>query len=192
VRSRAFTTRLAALMGVGSLAVHQLRFVLWYGKSADGVLSSQGHAYLAVVGPVVVVLTVLGVARFVRRLALGARGAAPALVRLWGTVSASLLAMYSLQELIEGALSSGHPAGLTGIVGDGGWLAVPLSLVVGLALALALRGAAHAAELIAGRGSVRPPLPAAPLVLDFTTSFVPRREPLLAAASPRGPPAASA
>jgi hypothetical protein len=192
VRARTFTVRLAALMGVGSLAVHQLRFALWYGKSSGDAPSSQGHAYLAVVGPVVVAVTLLAVARFLDRLARGHRGGVPPLTRLWAGVSASLLAMYSLQESLEGALAGGHPGGLAGVFGHGGWLAIPLAAVVGLALALALRGAGRAAEMLGRVRTPRPGLPSAPLTLGAPRFAVTRRELSLAPASARAPPATSA
>jgi hypothetical protein len=43
----------------------------------------------------------------------------------------ALFAVFSAQELTEGALSAGHPDGLTGVFGQGGWLAVPLALLLG-------------------------------------------------------------
>ena len=183
---------MAALVGVGSLVVHQLRFLLWYGHHSDRALSAQGHAYLMVVGPAVVAVAVLAFARYLHRLARGARSSVPGLGRLWLVLSAALAGIFCVQETLEGALSGGHADGLAAVAGHGGWLAAPLSVVVGLALAVALRGGAHAADLLAPGRSPRPPLPAAPLSLHPLVSFSPRREPWLAVASARGPPAASA
>jgi hypothetical protein len=106
-------------------------------------------------------------------------------------VSVSLLAMYSLQESLEGALATGHPGGLAGVFGHGGWVAIPLSAAVGLALALALRGAGRAAELLDGGRTPRPPLPGAPPTLGAIRFLLMRRELRLAPASARAPPAAS-
>jgi hypothetical protein len=183
---------MAALVGVGSLAVHQLRFVLAYGDGSDRALSSQGHAYLAVVGPLVVAAAVLAFARFLDRLARGARTSAPRFGRLWAVMSASLVAMYSVQESLEGLLSDEHPGGLAGVLGHGGWLALPLSIAVGLLLALALRGLARADELLPRTASLRAQLPAAPPSLRASAPLLARREPCLAATSARAPPAASA
>jgi hypothetical protein len=182
---------MAVLMGVGSLAVHQLRFLLWYGKSSDGALSSQGHAYLAVVGPVVVAATVLAVARFLDGLARGGRAGSPRVTRLWAGTSMSLLAVYTLQESLEGALASGHPGGPAGVFGHGGWLAAPLSAVVGLALAIALRGAAGAPGLLPRR-RLRPPRPISLPALHAALPPAAVRPSQLAPFAPRAPPAASA
>lgn len=192
MRTRAFTVRMAALVGVGSLTVHQLRFVLGYGHESDSALSAQGHAYLAVVGPLVVAAAVLAFAGFLDRLARGARTSLPRFGRLWAVLSASLVTMYWVQESLEGVLAEGHPGGLAGVLGHGGWLAVPLSVAVGFALALALRGAATAGELLPRARSLRPRLPAAPLSLHPSAPSLGRREPALAAPSARAPPGASA
>ena len=64
----------------------------------------------------------------------------------------------------EGALAEGHPAGVAGVVGHGGWLAIPLALAVGALVAAAARGA----EALETLGDPRPipalRLPAPPLV----------------------------
>src|SRR5213075_615426 len=88
VRTRAVTVRMAALVGVGACAVHHLRFMLWYEQGSDGTLGAQGHAYLGVVGPVVLVAAIVASAGFLDRLARGARTSAPRFRRLWGAVSA--------------------------------------------------------------------------------------------------------
>ncbi|MFL5885636.1 MAG: hypothetical protein ACJ77M_11240 [Thermoleophilaceae bacterium] len=191
MRTRAFTVRMAGLMALGSLTVHQLRFLLWYGHGSDGALRAQGHAYLAVVGPAVVAAAVVAGARFLHRLARGARTSAPRFARLWAGLSAALVAIYCVQESVEGLLSGGHPGGVDGILGHGGWLCMPLSLAVGFALALALRGAAGASELLPRARSLRPPLPAAPLLLRSTARAFAPCEPTLAAAPARAPPPAS-
>jgi hypothetical protein len=183
---------MAALVAVGSLAVHQLRFLLWYGHHSDRALSAQGHSYLMVVGPAVVAVAVFAFARFLDRLARGARTSVPRLGRLWLVLSGTLAGMFCVQETLEGMLSSGHPDGLAAIAGHGGWIAAPLSAAVGLALAVALRGGAQAAELLSPGRSPHLPLPAAPLSLHPLVTPPPRREPWLAVASARAPPAASA
>ena len=183
---------MAVLVAVGSLAVHQLRFLLWYGHHSDRAMSAQGHAYLMVVGPAVVAVAVFAFARFLDRLARGARASVPGLGRLWLVLSAALAGIFAVQESLEGALSSGHPGGVAAIAGHGGWLAAPLSAMVGLALAIALRGGAQAAELLTPGRSPRPPLPTAPPSLHPLATLRPRREPWLGVASARAPPAASA
>ena len=192
MRTGALTARMAALVGVGSLAVHQLRFLLWYGDGSDRALSAQGHAYLVVVGPVVVTVAAFAFARILDRIARGARTSAPRLGRLWLVLSAALTVMFCVQESLEGMLSSGHPDGLAAMAGHGGWLAAPLSAIVGIALAIALRGGAQAAELLAPSRSPRAPLRAAlPSLLPLAAPAV-RRPSWLALAPARAPPAASA
>ena len=69
---------------------------------------------------------------------------------MWALATGWLLAVYVAQESLEGQLAAGHPAGLTGILGHGGWLAILLSAAAGAVVALALRGASAAIELAAG------------------------------------------
>jgi hypothetical protein len=193
VRRPASTVRTAALVGAGVLAVHQLRYLLWYGQGSDAALHSHGHAYLGAAAPLVVAATVIALARFLSRTLRGANaGAPPRLIPLWLWLSASLVAIYSLQEWLEGALAHGHPGGVGGVLGHGGWLSLPLAAAVGLALAVALRGAAGAAELLRRPRSLRPRPPVAPAALRSPVSDLARHEPCLAAASPRAPPAAPA
>src|SRR5947208_17062787 len=115
--SRLWRLRLAALLGAGAFAVHQLRFLLAFGGHAGERLAVEGHAYLAPVAPLAMWLLL---ALFVQLLA----GAAPArlapavrLRRLWLGSSAALLVVYCAQELLEGMLVNGHPAGLSAIAG---------------------------------------------------------------------------
>jgi hypothetical protein len=112
-------------------------------------------------------------------------------LRLALLIAASLLALYSCQELLEGMLSNGHPEGFNGVFGDGGWWAVPLSLLCGLAIAAALRGAPAAIRWVASRRR-RPTisherLAAAPRPRRLT---LPRLVPLAGAAAGRAPPLA--
>jgi hypothetical protein len=182
---------MVALIGVGAFAVHQIRFMLWYGQGSDGALGAQGHAYLGVAGPVVLVAAVLASASFLDRLARGARTSAPRFGRLWAAVSALLVAVYCLQESLESLLASGHPGGIGGVLGHGGWLCVPLSVAVGLVLALVLRGAAHASDLLRRTRSLRPAPPAALPSLGGSAPFRWPREPWVGGASARAPPTVS-
>jgi len=100
---------------------------------------------------------------------------------MWLACAAALAAVYAGQELLEGALSTGHPGGLDAIFAGGGWISAPLCLVVGLGLALVLR-LAHAvarriaARCVACRGS-RPaaPVPATSAVLTPRACQLARR-----------------
>ena len=132
--------RMAALMGAGAYGVHQLRFAL---TPADRV-TTQAHAYLAPVGTVVVGLLLLALAAALSRIARGHVDEAPRLRRLWPGTSASLVAVYCAQETIERLIAHGESP-----FERGGWIAIPLAAVIGLAIALIARGAAAASEVAA-------------------------------------------
>jgi hypothetical protein len=147
--------RAGALLATGAYGIHQLRYLLAYGDHSHEQLASQGHAYLTVLGPALAGLTALAAVEFLARLVRARRRSGPdrPLSRpstLWGLATGWLLAVYVAQESLEGQLAAGHPAGLTGILGHGGWLAILLSAAVGAVVALALRGASAAIELAAG------------------------------------------
>ena len=80
-------------------------------------------------------------------------GSAPrfGFLRLALAIGASLLVLYSCQELLEGMLSTGHPGGFEGVFGEGGWWAVPLAFACGTIVAAALRGARAAIRWAAAR-----------------------------------------
>jgi len=189
----------AGLMPAAALAVHQLRYQLAYGGHASGALAQQGHAYLGSLVPWIVLAAGLSLGATIGRLAErwsdgGAARVAPraAFVRTWLLVALTLLAIFSAQELLEGAFASGHLAGLAAVVGAGGWWAAPAALLVGGALALALRGV-HAAEaaLDALRPRVRSAL-RAPIALlaRAAASFAAPLAPLARDGAGRAPPRA--
>jgi hypothetical protein len=72
-------------------------------------------------------------------------------VRVWGWASVSLLAIYALQEFLEGLFAGGHPEGPLGIFGGGGWWAIPAAVAVAGVLALLLRGAHVLVNAVARR-----------------------------------------
>jgi hypothetical protein len=172
---------MATLLAVGTFAVHQLRFA--FSGGADSVT---GHAYLVALGPVLAGLLLLAAASALRRLARGVADPAPRFRRLWLGASASLFVVYCTQEASEGALTSGHPGGLA----DGGWVALPLAVAIGLAIALIMRGAAQAARLVR-RACWRLRVPTAPVESSIPVSL--RRVLRVAARNlaPRGPPRVS-
>jgi hypothetical protein len=101
-----------------------------------------------------------------------------------------LVAIYGCQEFLEGLFATGHPAGLAGIFGFGGWWAIPAAACVGLVLAAVFHGARWVLEEVAQRFHrarrrhrrrsvrlLRPPAVAAP-----------RLAPLADGWSGRGPP----
>src|SRR4051812_17974585 len=119
--------RFAGLLGAAALAVHQLRYVL-AGSAPDG----SAHGYLGPAGSLVAGALVLTLARML----LGRAVRAPRLRVLWPCTAAGLVAVYCLQETAEGVSPVAH----------GGWLALPLAFLVGLAVALLARGAAARAR----------------------------------------------
>jgi hypothetical protein len=133
--------------------VHQLRYELTYGSHTGAALAAQGHGYQNSLAPWVVVLLAVGLGSFLARLARAAAGREELRLRrsfagLFVLSSALLLATYSLQEWLESVFVSGHPGGLAGIFGHGGWWAVPLALAAGLAVAALLALASAAVEAV--------------------------------------------
>jgi hypothetical protein len=172
--------------------VHELRYVLAYGDGSGRAAAAQGHAYLASVTAVVAVLVVLGMTTFIARLARGLQSddgrPSQAPWRLWIATTTSMLLIFALQESVEGALGSGHPTGLEGVLGHGGWLAIPLAAAIGAMIALALRGAAASA---APAPSLTPSLRWSPK--PFALRLLPSRsaarpDPLARHLAGRGPP----
>ena len=147
-----------ALMPAGALAVHELRYLLAFGPHASVALARSGHAYLHSLVPWIVLGAGLALGSFARSLGRAWAGErTPArytlsLLALWAICSGALLAIYAGQESLEGLVATGHPAGWAGIVGFGGWWAVPASLLVGLVLAAAYHGARWALRTVSARG----------------------------------------
>jgi hypothetical protein len=145
----------AALMPAGAFAVHQLRYWLAYGNHAGVELAEQGHSYLHSVVPWIVLLIGLSVGTFVLALgrALGGRCSMPrytlSFAALWLLCAACLVAIYTTQEFLEGLFATGHPGGIAGIFGYGGWWSIPAALAVGLILAAAFHGARRVLRAVA-------------------------------------------
>ena len=186
----------AALLAPAALAVHELRYVLAFGPRAGLELQRQGHSYLHSVVPWIVLVAALVVGGFLRAVGRAFSGQTSAsrltisLAGLWLICTGSLVAIYAGQELLEGMLATGHPAGLVGVFGYGGWWAIPAAACIGLVLATVFHGARwvltevahrHARSRPVGRRrparSRRPALVAAPIPA-----------PLAGGWSGRGPP----
>ena len=182
-------------MPPAAFAVHQLRYWLAFGGHAGAELTRQGHTYLHSAAPWLAVAMALGAGVLLRALGHAFSGQRSfsrytvSFIALWVVASACLIAIYTGQELLEGIFAAGHPAGLAGVFGYGGWWAVPAALAVGLVLAAVFHGArwalAAATELAARRTftlrrapSRRTPFSLAP----------PRLTPLADGWSDRGPP----
>lgn len=184
-----------ALMPAGALAVHQLRYWLAFGGRAGLLLQQQGHAYLHSIVPWIVLLGAVGVGVFLRALgrALGGQCTLPrqtlSFGALWLICAACLVAIYVSQEFLEGLFVTGHPAGLAGIFGYGGWWSLPAAVGVGLVLAISFHGARRVLHAVAerrGRIAIRART-AAPACAPRHVP-VPSLAPLADGSSGRGPP----
>ncbi len=185
-----------ALVPAGALAVHQLRYWLAFGGRAGTMLAAQGHSYLHSLVPWIVLALAFAVGAFIRALgrALGGHCSLPrytlSFSALWLVCATSLIAIYTTQEFLEGLVLTGHPAGLVGIFGYGGWWSVPAALAVGLVLTAALIGARWVLREVAERHRPTPsrPRPAAVIARRPRYMSLARLVPLAEGWSGRGPP----
>lgn len=201
-RRRPSSLRGAALMPAAALAVHQLRYELAFGGHASRALAAQGHAYLSSLTPWIVLLAALGLGAslggLAQRWAAGpADAGAPrraAGLRVWLAATLALVAIYAGQELLESLFATGHAAGLAGVFGDGGWCALPVALLIGGLLTLALRGEAAIARALDGlRVRVACRAVAAPAdARAVIAPFVEHAAPLAGRAAGRAPPRTAA
>jgi hypothetical protein len=187
------------LVPAAALGVHQLRFMLAFGGGAGAELSRQGHSYLHSLVPWIVLLVGLGAGAFLFALAraLGGQRSVPrhalSFGALWLVCSLCLVAIFVTQEFLEGLFAAGHPAGLAGIFGYGGWWSIPAAACVGLALAAVFEGASWVLREVADRHRGRPqpatrPDSCWPRISSIDTL---RPRPLASCAAGRAPPAAS-
>ena len=182
--------RTAALVALGALIVHQLRYFGAYGGDAGSQLAAQGHGYLGQLTPLVIALALAAVAGCLVRAALtGRSGRARSRSLATGVFAGAILATFAAQETIEGFLFAGHLDGLGAIFGGGGWLAVPLALALGLVSALIETGLGRLELALAGfaapRHVARRPRAR---VLRPPAIFLPRISPLALGAARRPPP----
>jgi hypothetical protein len=186
-----------ALFPPAAMAVHELRYLLAYGGAAGAELQRTGHSYLHSVVPWIVVVVALVAGGFLRALGRAFSGQmsvpryAMSFAGMWLACAVSLVAIFACQEFLEGMFATGHPAGLAGIFGYGGWWAIPAAVCVGLVLAAVLHGARWVLREVARRRARSTALWTGPAVA------VPRpRDAALVALAPlvggwsgRGPPA---
>jgi hypothetical protein len=168
--------RCGALIALGALAVHQLRYLLAYGGRSGAELIHQGHGYLLQALPILCGFAIaLLAAGLLRAWGTASPGAAPLAARFQTRAllyAAAILAVFASQELIEGTFAAGHAAGFAAVFGSGGWLAVPLALLAGAAAAFTDRAVFAAERFVAAvadrqrgplerptRGSARRPAP---------------------------------
>ena len=165
--------RTVALLALGVLGVHWLRYVLAYGEAAGDRLHAQGHGYLSELLPGIVALSVAMIVASVALRVLTRSTARPRVASGGATLvfSCCLLAIYAAQELSEGLLASGEDSGFAAVTAGSGWVAIPIALIVGGALSLferlLVRGEECLVEFIAasdtaGPPSQEPPRPHAP------------------------------
>lgn len=196
--ARARILRLApiGLLPPACLLVHELRYVLAYGRGAGAYLQRTGHSYLHSLVPWLVLALAIGIGGFLRAVGRAMAGQrslpryAISLTGLWLLCSLALVLIFACQELLEGIFATGHPAGMMGIFGYGGWWAILAAVCVGLVLAAVFHGARWALEEVARRsvrtepvGTRRPVAGARPVDI-----LGPRLAPLATGWSGRGPP----
>lgn len=185
-----------ALMPAAALAVHQLRYWLAFHSLAGVELQRQGHAYLHSLVPWFVLLIALATGAFLRALGRAFAGHCSrsrftvSFAALWLACAACLVAIFVCQEYLEGLLATGHPGGLAGIFGYGGWWSIPAAVTLGLVLAAVFHGARWVLHEVAQRrcrhvAAARVTLAAAGPVCHF---LVPRLAPIADGCSGRGPP----
>jgi hypothetical protein len=176
-----WTLRLTALIGAGAFGVHQLRYTLSYGHEGGG------HGYLIPLGPVLAACLLLVFAVALGRIARAAEEPTPRAGRVWAGASAALIALYYAQESIEGLATGAGP----GAFGHGGWVAVPLAMAVGLAIALFMCGAAAASDLVTGRAPWSQAAEPAPVQVDLPPWLPPSTRASARHLAARGPPVAA-
>jgi hypothetical protein len=155
-RMARLTLTLRALLLVPLLAVGVdfARATIACGSRAQTCLETAGQGWLGAAGGVLLVLYAVGLALAVAGLARGASPGprAPGFLRLWMIGTAGIAAVCGGQALLAGALGDGAALG-------GGWAALlAFCAVAGALLALALRIAPEAAELVR---ALRPAAPRA-------------------------------
>jgi hypothetical protein len=130
--------RTTALLCAGALVVHELRYRIAFGSDGPTAMAP-GHEYLTALTPLVVVGGMLALASLVQRVAGTPSAPGPRRASIWLLMTTGLLATFCLQETLEAWLATGRPDGLSGVFGDGGWLAVPLSMGVAAFALLVVR-----------------------------------------------------
>jgi hypothetical protein len=181
------------LLPTAAFVVHQLRYSLAYGSRANAELAAQGHSYLNSLVPWFVLALGLGFTLFVRRVVQALRtGQTGRLARgsrlaVWAATWVGLIGIYVVQESLEELLAAGHPGGVGGVLGHGGWWAVPVAAVVALGVVLLL-GVACTVLRAAARLAPRP-LWAHPESLRLPAGIITAvSSPLASAAAGRAPP----
>ena len=182
--------RASAALAAAALVLHQLRYLAGYGDEAGQALAREGHGYLAFATPLVAILLALALVE----LGFAWQRRQPPVRptpfrRRWAATGLALIAIYVVQESLEGALLAGHPVGVAGIIGAGGWFALPLAAALGLGVALLL-GGTEALLLRRARRAHRLPRPSS-CAPPPVRAWRPARAPLARNLAGRSPPLAS-
>ncbi len=142
MRSSSF--RLGALVAAGVVLVHEARYRLGAGRPVVDLAAASGHAYVELLAAVSGIALALALGQFVhgwwRR---SGEASEPTIgrLRLALLAAAAVLGGYAGQELVAGLVSPGHPVGVAGLLEAGGWIALPLALATGAAIAATVRTA---------------------------------------------------
>lgn len=182
-------------MPAAALVVHQARFTLTYGSRANAELAAQGHSYLHSLVPWTILALGVSASTFLRRAAHAARtGDSGRLTRLstaalWSITVVGLVAIYAVQETLEGLTFSGHPTGVSGVLGHGGWWAIPAAAVVALGVVAVLRAGRAVLRFAAGRAPIAGRTRVARARRPLSIALV-APAPLALAAAGRAPPLA--
>jgi hypothetical protein len=155
--------RTSTLIALGAFAVHQLRYLAAYGDGAGAALGAQGHTYLEAVLPLLGVLAALATLGTLAVAALGRGSKVASRGAGWAFCTAALLAIFGVQESAEAVLSAGHPGGLAALAGHGGWITLPIAVLVGRVVSLMLDGIASIERAVARTPSRRTPRAASTL-----------------------------
>jgi hypothetical protein len=186
-RDTSVATRALALLVVAGFVLHELRYTSWLG-GADAQSGVHEYGNLrTMLGPLLSVLTTVGCAS----LMLFAARARSSLVRmrnLWLIASGGLLAIYADQELAQGVLDAHHhPFGLHSLFEHGGWIVVPLALVLGGIVAIAV-GVVRELERRWGWTAFEFVWPAVARFIDTASVALVRSQPLADNLAGRSPP----
>jgi hypothetical protein len=185
-----------AVMPAAAFAVHQLRYWLAFGSRAGAELQAQGHSYLHSVVPWIVLLIAISIGALLRALgrSFGGQCSLPrytvSFVGLWLLCAACLVVIYTSQEFLEGVFATGHPGGLAGIYGYGGWWSIPAALAVGLVLAAIFHSARWVLREVARRHrqGIPPRRRRSPAPSPLHDVLIPLPVPMADGWSGRGPP----
>ncbi|MGH2991324.1 MAG: hypothetical protein ACRDMA_15970 [Solirubrobacterales bacterium] len=141
--------RPATLVAGGVFAVHELSYHAGFG--ADAAATLQGHSYLAALLPALAALVALTLVVTVEGGVAGTRARRASPLSRIVAYAGAILALFCVQEAVEGLLAGGDPVRIGVALVSGGFVAAPLSLGFGFVAWLAVRGLEAVEERIAIR-----------------------------------------